>query len=198
MRILLWGKLNFNDLSEWEDTSESPSEAQLEKWSNRIPNVVEAGLKLVEPYDSILEISAGFGNFIGKVSADKERHATEFCPAAVEHLNSRGIESKKAVLPTLPYDDGSFDLLATFSVFEHLAHAVTVRASFKESHRLCRKGMVFSVPFDCMQPWNTLIHNFDFTKELVLQFTRSPFEMESWEVVKDGRSTRSICFLKKI
>lgn len=198
IRLALWGRINFNDLSEWENCYEAPPPEKLEKLTNRIPNIVLAALKLTEPHNKILEVSAGFGNYIGKVSSSKVRHATEFSPAAVNHLQSIGIKTHKAVLPKLPYEDGSFDLVTTFSVFEHLPKKAIVRESFEECHRVTREAMIFSVPFDCMQPWNTLIHNFDFTKELILEYTDGLFSMDSWEVVKDGSTTRSISYLKKL
>lgn len=197
-RFILWGRINFNKLTEWKDFYQDPSPEELEQLTNRIPNIVNSALKLTDGSKSVLEVSAGFGNFIGKVNADKHRHATEFSPAAVAYLNSIGIETKSAMLPSLPYGDASFDIVATFSVFEHLPDEATVRASFKECHRICREGMIFSVPFGCMQPWNTLEHNFDFTKELILELTSPFFQMESWEVLEDGVSTRSISFLRKL
>ena len=78
MRLALWGKMDFNDLSKWEQCYDDPSPAELERLSNRIPNVVNTALELAASYDSILEISAGFGNFIGKVDSAKRRHAAEF------------------------------------------------------------------------------------------------------------------------
>lgn len=198
LRLALWGRINFNDLSAWENCYGGPSDEELQKLTNRIPNVVNAALEMTEQYDSILEISAGYGNFVGKVASSKQRHATEFSTAAVDYLNRNGIATQKATLPDLPYEDGAFDLVASFSVFEHLPNAKTLSATFRECRRICKAGMILSVPFGCMQPWEHLVHNFDFTKDDIVRLCKSLFSMQSWQVIEDGVSARSLCFLKAI
>lgn len=198
MRLALWGKTNFNDLGEWEHFYTNISVDEIQKLNERIPNLVTAALKLSEPFERILDISAGFGNLITKISPDKYRAATEYSEKAIEYLESQGIHTRKAILPELPYEDESFDIVCAISVFEHLPDRKTVRASFEECHRVCKDGFLFSVPFECMEPWNTLIHNFIFSREDIISYTDGLFRMEGFQVLKDNITTRSVCLLRKI
>lgn len=198
MRLALWGKTNFNDLGDWEHFYTDISTDEIQKLNERIPNLVTAAVQLSEPFGRILDISAGFGNFITKIPTDKYRAATEYSGKAIEYLEAQGIQTQKAILPELPYEDESFDIVCAISVFEHLPDRKTVRESFAECHRVCKEGFLFSVPFECMEPWNTLFHNFDFSKEDILSYTEGLFEMENFQVFKDNITTRSVCLLRKI
>ena len=113
-------------------------------------------------------------------------------------MNAIGVEVDKALLPKGPFEDASFDLVSSFSVCEHLPSMAVLRASIRECHRVCGKGVIFSVPFECMHPWRNMEHNFDFTKEKILGLTESLFRLKSWEVLKDGDSTRSLRYFEKI
>ena len=199
LRYLLWGKVNFNDLNEWERAYNIQSDTELQQYRERIPNLVKAAAQLAEPFASVLEISAGLGNFVLKLEATKQRFATEYADKAIAYLQKEGIETRKAVLPEIPFADESVDIVVAISVFEHLASKKMVRQSFEVCHRVCREGMIFSVPFQCMEPWKTVIHNFHFSRADFLRYIEGLFEMTHWEIVTDDETyQRSLAFLRKI
>ena len=196
LRIVMFGKYDFNDVKTWEN--EYVSNQDIKNLRNRVPEIVEHILQHIEPYESVLEVSAGYGNFILKVPESKKRLATEFSTQAVSVLNESGIKTIKSILPELPFEDHAVDVVVSISVFEHLKNAKTVRKSFEECHRVCKKAFILSVPFESMQPWDDLIHNHDFTKKDVLKYAKGLFELVDWTVLSDGKSKRSVSVLKKI
>lgn len=199
-RIMIFGKFDFNNLEDWESSYIDLNGENLNKIQNRIPNLTQAAIRvtLQKSPNSVLDVSAGFGNYILKLDDQIHREATEFSEQAIQYLNDKNIKTTKAILPNLPYQDNHFDILVSISVFEHLKNKKIVLESFIECHRVCRQGFLFSVPFECMEPWKTLVHNHAFTKENILELTEGLFEMESWEIIKDNKTTRCLCFLKKI
>lgn len=56
-----------------------------------------------------------------KLEATKQRFATEYADKAIAYLQKEGIETRKAVLPEIPFADESVDIVVAISVFEHLA-----------------------------------------------------------------------------
>lgn len=198
-RLVLFGKLDFNDVQEWENSYTDITEEEIEKLQNRIPNLVNEAVRITgfSQAKSVLDVGAGFGNYILKLPEHVDRQATEFSNAAIAYLESKGIATKKAILPDLPYPDETIDLLTSISVFEHLRGPRIIRRSFESFHRVCRKGVIFSVPFESLYPWRLLIHNYNFTKSDIERFTSGLFEVTNWAVIQDGTSTRCICYLVK-
>jgi len=191
-RVLLWGKSNFNSQDDWDSHYEIQNNLE-----NRIPNVTKYVIELSEKHNKILEVSAGFGNYVLKLDKNKEIYATEFSDVALDYLKKQGIKCQKALLPSLPYPDDSFDLVVSISVFEHLKNRKMVMESFKECYRLTSNYFILVVPYNCMGPDDTLIHNFLFSKNEILNYTKNLFILESWQVIKDNITERSISLLKK-
>lgn len=120
LRILLYGKYDFNNLEEWNQIYSEIDLNEIEFMNNRIPNLINKALLLVVDYESVLEISAGFGNFITKLNCEeKSLFATEYSDVAVEYLNTHGIHAIQAKLPELSYGNKSVDIIVSISVFEH-------------------------------------------------------------------------------
>ena len=196
IRMLFFGKYDFNDLIAWE--KEYIDTSNIAGLQDRVPEIVEHILKFLDAYESVLEVSAGFGNFITKVPKAIQCYATEFSDQAIEYLKNEGIATKKAVLPELPYEDNFVDVVVSISVFEHLKNAKVVRKSFESCHRVCKDVFILALPFECMQPWNTKIHNHDFSKQDILDYSKGLFEMVDWAVFDNGNTKRSVSILKKI
>ena len=196
LRIIFFGKHDFNDLTTWEN--DYIDTYDLENLHNRVPEVVNHILNQVEHSASVLEISAGYGNFISKVPSGKVRFATEFSKQAISILEGLNIKTKKCILPNLPFENVSFDAVVSISVFEHLNSTKTVRESFEEIHRVCRDVFILSVPFESMRPPDTLMHNHDFSKEDILKYSHNLFELKDWKILDNGKVKRSVSVLKKI
>ncbi len=198
MRRLLFGRTDLNAAGFWEDSYDALSTEERQALVNRVPNLVSVIVDAAEPYDEVLEVSAGYGNLVTRLRRPGRRIvATEGSSNAVHHLEGLGFEAHHALLPELPFPDASFDVVVSVSVFEHLPDIETVRDSFAACHRVCREGFLFSVPHDCMPPWEALEHNFLFRYEDVVELTRDLFEVESARVVPDGVTQRWLFFLRK-
>ena len=72
-------------------------------------------------------------------------HFIDLSPAAVRQLNARGGIAAAGDAATLPFGDGTFDLVAGFDVIEHIEDD---RRAFMEISRILKPGgtFVFSVP----------------------------------------------------
>lgn len=197
-RYMLWGKTDFNSIKEWE--ASYLAKEDIVALQNRVPSLVNIILEKIKSHEKIIDISAGYGNFILKVPSHIEKYATEYSTHAINYLKSQGVKVQKAILPVLPFNDNEFDIVVSISVFEHLKNEKEIRKSFEECHRICKKEFLFSVPFNCMQPWNTLEHNYDFTKKDIIRFSEGLFELKEFQIITDDNeiSQRSISVLKKI
>lgn len=198
MRLLLWGKVNFNSLDDWERAYTKITKEDIQKLQNRIPNIINRVVSLVEEFQDILEISGGLGNLAFKIPKNKSLVVTEFSDGAIDYLTKNRICAVKALLPKLPFDDNSFDVTITISVFEHLKNKREIINSFEELYRITRKVVIFSVPYECMEPWNTLEHNFIFSKNDIEHYIKNMFVLKKWEIIKDHITYRSISYLEKI
>ena len=73
-----------------------------------------------------------------------------------------------------------------------------VKKSFESCHRVCKDLFILSVPFECMEQWNTPIHNHVFSKEDIIEYTKGLFELKDWMIKGDTKIKRSIAVLRKI
>jgi hypothetical protein len=75
---------------------------------------------LISPQDCVLELGAGYGNFINNVSAAR-RIAQDQWPDFPKHLQA-GIESHVGEISDLSFlDDNSVDFVFASNVFEHIS-----------------------------------------------------------------------------
>jgi SAM-dependent methyltransferase len=165
-----------------------------------VPGVVEKVVKVIvekNSVNSVLEISSGYGNFISKLPTKYYRAATEYSSHCILYLQKAGIHAVRAKLPSLPFENSSFDVVVSISVFEHLHNVKQVRQSFREVHRVARKLFILSVPFNSMQPWKTLMHNFSFTREQIEKYIKGLFHLRDITIDDDGRNRRAIYVLAK-
>jgi SAM-dependent methyltransferase len=104
------------------------------------------GAELDEGYDRSLEIGAGTGYFsLNLLQAGVVSHATctDISPGMVSTLSANAerlglnVKAARADAESLPFADGSFDLLLGHAVLHHLPN---LRRAFAEFHRVLRPG----------------------------------------------------------
>lgn len=74
----------------------------------------------------ILDAGSGSGYFLDTaMERGWEAHGTEYDPAVVEACRARGIHMQQGVLDPAHYEEGSFDVITSFEVLEHLVDPAT-------------------------------------------------------------------------
>lgn len=82
--------------------------------------------RLVRPDHCVLDLGAGYGNFINNVAC-RRRIAVDTWPGFVHHLEP-GVEGIVGSADALdPIEDGAVDLAFASNLFEHLTHAEIAR-----------------------------------------------------------------------
>jgi SAM-dependent methyltransferase len=198
MRIVLWGRVDLNKSALWQQLYKSS--ADVGNLETRVHGVVDSILTRLDISKnlSVLDIGAGYGNFICRVPDSVAKFATETNLQCIETLEKHGIVAHSATLPILPFASESFDVVVCISVFEHLANRRVVKESIREIHRVVRRRFFLSVPHESMQPWKTIMHNLSFKKDDILRLCRSLFKLEEFIIDDDGRNKRAVYVLQKI
>ncbi len=100
----------------------------------------------------ILDVGCGVGYFLQHAASKGwEVYGTEFTDAAITSCEAKGIRMKQGALSTDWYEPGSFDIITSFEVLEHINNPVPEVRNF---HTLLRPGGVlyFTTPnFNCFE-----------------------------------------------
>jgi SAM-dependent methyltransferase len=86
-----------------------------------------------------LDIGCGTGRNLAEFARGSTAVGVEFSDAAVEIARRRGLDCRQGDAETLPFEDGSFDVVTAFDVLEHLAND---RAALREARRVAAPGAV--------------------------------------------------------
>src|SRR6201996_7742084 len=104
------------------------------------------GAELDDGYDRSLEIGAGTGYFslnLWQAGVGAEATCTDISPGMVSTLSANAqrlgldVRAARAEAESLPFADGSFDLVLGHAVLHHLPN---LRRAFAEFHRVLRPG----------------------------------------------------------
>jgi 2-polyprenyl-6-hydroxyphenyl methylase/3-demethylubiquinone-9 3-methyltransferase len=99
-----------------------------------------ARTNLLQPGDKILEIGCGIGTVVFELSKQGyDVTGTDISQVAIEYGRAKYNGIRLAVLPAeeLPFDDGAFDAVLSFDLFEHIAR---IDRHVGEVHRVLRPG----------------------------------------------------------
>lgn len=92
--------------------------------------------------NKILDVGCGIGYFLEEAkNRGWEVYGTEFTNDAVEICKSKGIKISEGILDINNYSEGSFDIITSFEVIEHINNPVEEIKKFK--YLLRDKGMVY-------------------------------------------------------
>ena len=98
-------------------------------------------LRSFEPFRStghILDVGSGSGFFLDVAMEMKwDAHGVEYDPSIVKACVLRGMKMQQGALDVSHYQEGSFDVLTSFEVLEHL---IDPRAEIEKFHALIRPG----------------------------------------------------------
>ena len=93
------------------------------------------------PAGRILDVGCGTGTLLAAMpAAGYEKVGVDVSASMLEHARGRGLEVAQAGADSLPFEDGSFDLVMTFAVLHHLVEREIVRAAIAEMCRVTRPG----------------------------------------------------------
>ncbi len=94
----------------------------------------------VVPNGKVLDVGCGTGRFLSSLPTGYQRVGIDVSLGMLELAREKGLDVEQASSDSLPFEDGSFDLVTTFAVLHHLIDPALVRASLIEMARVVRPG----------------------------------------------------------
>ena len=125
---------HFDEIAEEYDSS--IPEHVIEHLTARRVGLVES----LVPSGSVLDVGCGTGRFLSALPARYDRTGIDVSTRMLDYARGKGLKVEQAGGEDLPFDDDSFDLVATFAVLHHLIDPDVVRASLREMVRVARPG----------------------------------------------------------
>jgi cyclopropane fatty-acyl-phospholipid synthase-like methyltransferase len=116
---------------------------------------------LLKPGDRILEIGCGIGTVVHELAGQGfDVRGTDISQVAIEYGRNKYGDIRLDVQPAeeLAFDDGTFDVVLSFDLFEHIAR---IDRHIDEVHRVLRAGgyYLFQTPNKCSDAiFETLAH----------------------------------------
>lgn len=100
-------------------------------------------LKALETHggESVLDVGCGNGAYVYALEGGRRTAGVDYM--AFEAWQARPELFHVADATALPFEDASFDTVASFETLEHLPDPA---AALKEFHRVCRKNLILTVP----------------------------------------------------
>lgn len=92
------------------------------------------------PEGRVLDVGCGTGRFLGALPDRYAAVGIDVSAGMLDFAREKGLDVAQAGGDDLPFDDGSFDLVATFAVLHHLIDPAVVRATLREMVRVARPG----------------------------------------------------------
>jgi len=144
--------------------------------------VVEALLARtpLPPDPRILDAGCGTGGYLRRYARIGRATGVDPAPEAVRFCRERGLESvERAGLEDLPFEDGSFDLIAATDVIEHIAAEET---ALRELRRVAAPGaaLLLTVPA-YMWLWSEEDENLHHQRRYTRPRLRRAVERAGWE-----------------
>ena len=114
-------------------------------WYRGRRRMLAALLADISPGRRVLDAGCGSGRTLDVLARYGAPHGVELNPVGLAAARSRGHHVEEAPVETMPFDDGSFDLVTCLDVIEHTDDDV---AALRELRRVTRPGgrLVVSVP----------------------------------------------------
>ena len=131
--------VHFDEIAEEYDSS-IPAHV-IEHLTARRVGLVES----LMPSGRVLDVGCGTGRFLNALPARYDRTGIDVSAKMLDYAREKGLRVEKASGEELPFDDDSFDLVATFAVLHHLIDPDVVRASLREMVRVTRPNGVVIV-----------------------------------------------------
>jgi ubiquinone/menaquinone biosynthesis C-methylase UbiE len=91
-------------------------------------------------HGNLLDVGCGTGRFLSALPARYTTTGVDVSAGMLDIARQKGLEVEQASSAELPFEDKSFDVVATFAVLHHLIDPDLVRASIREMVRVARSG----------------------------------------------------------
>jgi len=155
VNLIRHGRSNFNTKEHWDRVWNQKGESETRTYPALFGRIVE----VVAPASRMLDVGCGAGVLLGRLRQERGCHVCgyDISPVAIAHLAQLGIDGKTGSLPTIPFPDGTFDVVTATEVLEHL---VTPELTLREVVRVLQPPGLFlaSVPDHYLSVWDSPEH----------------------------------------
>lgn len=105
-------------------------------WDVLVRNYFE---QYIRPSDTVLDLGAGYGEFINRVHAAK-KYAMDLNPDTASKVNTDVEVLQHDCATRWPLPDSSVDVIFTSNFFEHLSDKTALARTLAEAHRCLKPG----------------------------------------------------------
>lgn len=151
--------------------------------------------ELTKPTDRILDVGTGTGSILRYLHGEGYQHLAAVDAAAypLRRLSTLGIDARQGVLPSIPFEDGAFDLVIASQVLEHV---VRRHRFMREIARVLAPGgrAAIFVPDWCLSPLDEPTHVAVYHRRSLTRLLARHFEVESVESIRDDAHRMNVLY----
>lgn len=133
-------------------------------------------LEIIGSNKEVLEVGCGVGILLKQIMNNQNKATgIDISSFAVSLLEKKGMRGIQSVLPNIPLEDNSFDIVAGTEILEHMDDD---KELLMQCNRVCKRGgkIIFVVPDNCLGPDAEQEHirkyTFDEFKELLSSISK--------------------------
>lgn len=142
------GRQNINTSDYWDKIWKNEGS---ETW--RIyPETNKRILEIIGSNKEVLEVGCGVGILLKQIRNNKNKATgIDISSFAVSLLEKEGMRGIQSVLPNIPLEDNSFDIVVGTEILEHMDDD---KELLMQCNRVCKNGgkIIFVVPDNCLGP----------------------------------------------
>lgn len=171
-----------NSREHWNQRLEETWDDPVRNWPSKNSLIAS----VTRPSDVILDVACGNGSILRylKSLGYESLHGLEIADYAVLRLTQEGITMHSGMLPDIPLEDDSFDVVIASQVLEHIIRRGRFVSEIRRLLKPDGKALIF-VPDNCLGPIDEKEHVIKYKAESLRQFLGQYFGQVDIQTIQD-------------